>query len=97
MYSSKIYNIKISKIQAFQIYLFHTFRPSILTAGKGVAMVVMDRMEYLHKAQHLLEQPTYKPISSDPANKYKVRLINMHRKIGIKWYHGTYAGTMVGT
>ena len=43
----------------------------IFKVDKGVAMVVLDKKEYLHKAQHLLEQPTYQTIPSDPANKYK--------------------------
>ena len=38
----------------------------ILTADKGVSLVVMDRDQYINKAEELLNQPTYKTISSDP-------------------------------
>ena len=44
----------------------------ILTADKGV----MDREEYIRKAQELLDQPVYKPISNDPTTKYKNKLIS---------------------
>ena len=43
----------------------------ILTADKGVAMVLMDREEYVTKAQELLAQPTYRLIPRDPTNKIK--------------------------
>ena len=33
----------------------------VLTAGKGVAMVVMDRKEYMEKVEGLLAQPAYRP------------------------------------
>ena len=48
---------------------------------KGVAMVVMDREDYVNKAQELLAQPAYKPIPKDPTNKVKVQLITKLRKI----------------
>ena len=41
----------------------------ILTADKGVAMVLMDRKDYLDKAKNQLEQPAYKKLASDPTNK----------------------------
>ena len=41
----------------------------ILTAHKGVALVVMDREEYVRKAQELLDQPQYKSIPNDPTTK----------------------------
>ena len=43
----------------------------VLTADKGVSMVVMDRDEYNRKSEELLEQPNYKIIQTDPTNKYK--------------------------
>ena len=44
----------------------------VLTADKGVAMVVMDRQEYIQKARALLEDTnTYSPIPSDPTTKLK--------------------------
>ena len=42
----------------------------VLTAYKGVAMVVMDREDYMDKAQSLLaDTTTYKTITKDPTNK----------------------------
>ena len=44
----------------------------ILTTDKGVAMVVMDRQDYINKAQGLLDdKDTYRPISKDPTAKVK--------------------------
>ena len=43
----------------------------ILTADKGVALVVMDKEDYISKAQELLSQPAYKEIPKDPTNKIK--------------------------
>ena len=48
---------------------------------KGVAMVVMDREEYVNKAQELLVQPAYKLIPRHPTNKVKAQLITKLRKI----------------
>ena len=48
---------------------------AILTVDKGVAMVVIDKEDYINKAQELLAQPTYRPIPKDPTNKVKVQLI----------------------
>ena len=53
----------------------------VLTADKGVALVVMDTAEYRKKAEDLLQQPTYKPIPTDPTSKYKTKLINMLKSI----------------
>ena len=53
----------------------------ILTADKGVVMVVMDREEYVTKVQELLTQPAYRSIPRDPANKIKAQLIIKLRKI----------------
>ena len=53
----------------------------ILTADKGIALVVMDRSDYIRKANELLQDPsTYKTIPSDPTNKLKNKLINKLRK-----------------
>ena len=47
----------------------------ILTADNGVAMVVMDRQDYIDKAHKLLsELNTYRPINKDPTNKLKNKL-----------------------
>ena len=53
----------------------------VLTANKGVAMVVMDREDYIQKAQSLLAQPAYRTIDRDATNKIKATLINTLRKI----------------
>ena len=45
----------------------------VLTADKGVAMVVMDRQDYINKANQLLNQNTYKVISKDPTNTIRAR------------------------
>ena len=51
---------------------------TILTAGKGVTMVVMDRKDYLDKANNLLAQPA---INRDLTNKLKAKLITILRRI----------------
>ena len=53
----------------------------ILTMDKGVSMVVMDRDDYNRKAEGILHQPAYKPISNDPTNKYKTKLISLLQSI----------------
>ena len=56
----------------------------VLTADKGVAMVVMDRQDYISKANHLLNQSTYKTITKDPTNSIKNKLINILKTIKTK-------------
>ena len=53
----------------------------ILAADKGVAMVVLNKEEYIKKAEHLLNQPTYKRIPEDPTSKQKARLIKLLKNI----------------
>ena len=53
----------------------------ILTKDKGVAMVVMDKKDYIDKATNLLAQPTYRNINRDPTNKPKAKLFTLLRKI----------------
>ena len=54
----------------------------ILTADKGVALVVMDRADYNNKAQKLLEdRGTYREIKTDPTNKLKNKLVSLLKKI----------------
>ena len=43
--------------------------------------MVMDKEEYIRKAEELLRQPTYKPIPTDPTNKYKNKLISLLKTI----------------
>ena len=47
----------------------------VLTADKGVAMVVMDRQDYIQKAEESLSQPAYRTIPRNPTNKIKAQLI----------------------
>ena len=42
---------------------------------------MMDKEEYIGKAEELLRQPTYKPIPTDPTNKYKNKLISLLKTI----------------
>ena len=53
----------------------------VLTVEKGVAMVVMDRQEYVEKVEGLLAQPAYRTIAADPTNKLKTRLIQTFKRI----------------
>ena len=52
----------------------------VLTAYKGVAMVIMDRQDYINKANHLINQNTYRSITKGPTNSIKNKLINI-----LKW------------
>ena len=53
----------------------------ILTANKGVSMVVLDKEEYIRKLEDLLKQNTYRELVADPTNKYKNKLINLLKPI----------------
>ena len=52
----------------------------ILTADKGVTMVVLDRKNYIEKVENILSQP-YRTIDRDPTNKLKAKFILMLRRI----------------
>ena len=43
----------------------------ILTTDKGVALVVLNKEDYVEKAEHLLNQKTYKKIKEDPTSRQK--------------------------
>ena len=54
----------------------------VLTADKGVSMVIMDREDYTDKAQSLLaDSNTYKTITKDPTNKLKNKLFQKLRDV----------------
>ena len=53
----------------------------ILTADKGVALVVIDKEEYIKKTEDLLKENTYKKIAEDPTPKQKNKLISILRNI----------------
>ena len=56
----------------------------LLTADKGVAMVVLDKEDYIQKAGNLLEQSAYKTIDRDPTNNIKAKLIKILRGLNRK-------------
>ena len=47
-------------------------------------MVIMDRQDYINKANHLLNQNTYKSIDKDPTNSIKNKLINILKRVKTK-------------
>ena len=49
----------------------------VLTAYKGVAMVIMDRQDCINKANTLLNQNTYRAILWEPTNTIKKKLISI--------------------
>ena len=53
----------------------------VLTADKGVALVVMNTEDYKKKAEELLNQNTYRAIPSDPTMRLKNKLISMLKSI----------------
>ena len=54
----------------------------VMTADKGLAMVVMEWEDYMDKAQLLLaDTNTYKAITKDPTNKLKNKLTKILRDI----------------
>ena len=59
-------------------------------------MVIMDRQDYINKANHLLNQDTYKVFTKDPNNTIKNKLINILKSIktktglGINTYKSMY-------
>ena len=53
----------------------------VLTVDKGICLVVMDREEYIKKAEELLNQGTYKIIPTDPTTKQKNKLISLQKYI----------------
>ena len=53
----------------------------ILTADRGVSMVVLNRDDYNQKAEALLQESAYRSIPNDPTNKYKKKLISLLKTI----------------
>ena len=52
----------------------------IFTADKGVALVVINKADYIEKTEELLKKETYKKIPEDPTVKQKNKLINIPEK-----------------
>ena len=44
-------------------------------------MVIMDRQDYINKANKLLNQSTYRSISMDPTNTIKNKLISILKRV----------------
>ena len=53
----------------------------VLTADNGACLVVMDKEEYIKKAEELLNQETYKIILADPTNRQNNKLIQILKNI----------------
>ena len=53
----------------------------VLTADKGVALVVMKREDYDTKAEELLNTNTYTTINSNPTTRYKNKLVSLLKSI----------------
>ena len=53
----------------------------VLTADKGVAMVIMDRLDYINKVNKLLNQSTYRRIPRDPTNTIKNKLTSTLKRV----------------
>ena len=47
-------------------------------------MVIMDRQDYINKANRLLNQNTYRSIPRDPTNTIKNKLISILKRFKIK-------------
>ena len=50
-------------------------------ADKGVAMVIMDRQDYINKSNNFLNQPTYRANPRNPNNTIKNKLINILKRV----------------
>ena len=54
----------------------------ILTADKGIALVILEKKDYIEKAKQLLQDTnTCRTIQADPSTKLKNRLITKLKKI----------------
>ena len=56
----------------------------ILTADKDVVLVVLNTEDYIKKAEDLLNQNTYRVLTSDPTMKLKNKMINLLKSIKSK-------------
>ena len=56
----------------------------MLTADKGLALVIMNTEDYKKKAEDLLKDHTYRSITSDPIMKLKNQLITLLKSIKAK-------------
>ena len=56
----------------------------ILTTDKGVALVVLNTEDYKKKAEDLLNQDTYRILTTDPTMRLKNKMINLLKSIKSK-------------
>ena len=56
----------------------------VLTADKGVALVIMNTEDYKKKAEDLMNHHTYRSITSDPTMRLKNKLITLLKSIKAK-------------
>ena len=56
----------------------------ILTADKGVALVVLNTEDYIKKAEELLNQNTYRVLTTEPTMRLKNKMINLLKSIKSK-------------
>ena len=77
---TKSYNITKEEIQALK-ELKRDKERVILTADKGVALVVMKKEDYIKKSEEILNTSTYKKIAEDPTSKQKTKLISILKSI----------------
>ena len=56
----------------------------VLTADKGVALVIINTEDYTKKAEDLLKQQTYRAMASDPTMRLKNKLITLLKSIKAK-------------
>ena len=81
-YSLPIPNPNLTKAQSQAIRELKRDRDCmVLTADKGVAMVIMDRQDYINKSKQLLNQPINRAIPRDPTNTIKNKLINILKRV----------------
>ena len=53
----------------------------VLTANKGVSLVVLDSEDYTAKSETLLNQPNYTVLKTNPTNKHKNKLVGLLKTI----------------
>ena len=76
---TKAQNIALRELKRDRDYI-------VLTADKGIAMLIMDRQDYINKANSLLNQNTYRSIPRDPTNSIKNKLISILKRVkNRKW------------
>ena len=53
----------------------------VLTVDKGMSLAVLEKENYIHKAEELLQQPNYKILALDPTTNHKNKLISLLKSI----------------